>query len=83
MPKVIIELEIKGDAEDALTVVENLLDNGVPQDSINDHDCEDAGELKVKNAICYLSDDEDEDEDDEPGEEDEEDADEEEDEEDD
>jgi len=52
MVKVIIELEIEGDLQDALDVVDALLENGVPQDEINDHEYPDRGPLHVTSATC-------------------------------
>lgn len=48
---VAIYLTIEGKLQDALEVVDALLDNGVPQDSINEHEVEGAGPLHVKSAI--------------------------------
>lgn len=39
MAVLIIRLEIEGGADHALEVLSNMLDNGDPQDQINDHDC--------------------------------------------
>lgn len=50
--KLVIELEIAGDAADALVVIDDLLDNGVIQDPINNHDHDDARQLKVVSATC-------------------------------
>lgn len=52
--KILIELEIDGDPQDALTVVETMLDNGDPQDTINAHEHEAAGPLHVTSATCRL-----------------------------
>lgn len=41
MAVLIIRLEIDGDARQARTIIETMLDNGDPQDGINDHDCDD------------------------------------------
>lgn len=49
MAKIIVELEIDGDPADAYHVVDSLLDGGVFQDAINEHDF-DAGELRVTRA---------------------------------
>lgn len=46
-----ISLVIDGEADDAQTVVESLLDNGVLQDAINEHDNDDVGELRVLSAV--------------------------------
>lgn len=46
-----IRLEIEGDPSDAFEVVDMLLDNGVPQDQINDHEHEDCGPLHVISAV--------------------------------
>ena len=51
MAKVIIELDVEGTEEDAAYVVGEILDSGVLQDSINDHEY-DAGGLRVKSAVC-------------------------------
>jgi len=48
--KVIIEMEIEGELADALAVVDQLLDEGIPQDEINKHELEDVGPLEVLNA---------------------------------
>lgn len=53
--KLYIILEIEGTAEDAFSVVDSLLDNGVPQDAINAHDVEGAGPLRVKSAVVRLA----------------------------
>lgn len=51
--KIIIELEVECErAGDAFDVVESILDNGVLQDEINEHDVEDAGSIHVVSAIC-------------------------------
>lgn len=46
-----IDLEVEGDEQDALHVVDTLLDAGFFQDAINEHDVEDAGELRVKSIV--------------------------------
>lgn len=51
-----ITLEIYGDSKDALEVVEALLDAGVPQDEINDHEHESAGPLHVRSAVVDIVD---------------------------
>lgn len=56
MARVVICLDIDGTDEDALAVVDALLDNGVPQDAINDHEVEDCGPLHVRSAIVRLAD---------------------------
>lgn len=57
MARLAIYLEIEGTDEDAFEVVDMLLDNGVPQDSINDHQHSDCGPLHVKTAIVrYMGD---------------------------
>jgi hypothetical protein len=53
--KILIELEIEGDPQDAYHVVDAMLDNGCPQDDINDHEHDDAGPLRVKSAVCHLA----------------------------
>lgn len=62
MLKLTIELLIEGGKNDAQTVVEEMLDQGVIQDWINDHEL-DAGELHVESAMLAtvedLSDDDD------------------------
>lgn len=56
--RVLVEFEIEGDPHDAFVVVDGLLDNGVPQDSINDHGFEHCGELLVTAAaVSTLEDD--------------------------
>jgi len=50
MARVAIILSIEGKDEDALDVINTLLDNGVVQDPINEHDCE-AGPLHVRVAV--------------------------------
>ena len=50
MPKMIIELEIEGLEADATSVIDELLDSGLLQDAINDHEF-DAGPLLVKSAL--------------------------------
>lgn len=50
--KIVIELEIEGKPEDAFHVVDTMLDNGCPQDNINEHENEDAGPLHVISATC-------------------------------
>jgi len=47
---IVIVLELEGDQDDAFTVVDRLLEDGIPQDHITDHDCDDAGELRVTSA---------------------------------
>lgn len=54
MPKILIELDVRGRSADGLHVVNALLDVGHLQDSINDHDCTDVGRLRVTSAKCYL-----------------------------
>lgn len=49
--KVVIELVIEGKYDDAYTVIDQLLDEGIPQDAINNHEMEDAGPLKVVSAL--------------------------------
>lgn len=49
--KLRIELEIEGDRDDAHHVVDTLLDNGVLQDAINEHEVADCGSLRVKVAV--------------------------------
>lgn len=44
-------LEIEGPEEDALAVVDALLDAGFFQDAINDHDVEGCAKLRVKSAV--------------------------------
>lgn len=53
--KILIELIIDGDASDAHHVVDMILDAGLLQDAINEHDCDDAGPLHVTNAIVIDS----------------------------
>lgn len=48
--RIVIEMEIEGEYEDAYAVIDALLDNGIPQDEINNHENEDAGPLKVLSA---------------------------------
>lgn len=50
MARVIIELEIQGSAEDAIAVVEAILDNGDLQELVNN----DESPLHVTNAACHL-----------------------------
>lgn len=52
--KILIELEIEGDPQDAFNVVDTMLDNGDPQDGINTHEFPDAGPLRVKQASCRV-----------------------------
>lgn len=49
--KILVELEIEGDVENACYVVEQVLDEGLFQESINGHPY-DAGPLKVTSAMC-------------------------------
>jgi hypothetical protein len=51
MARIRIVLEIEGDQADALTVIGELLDAGIMQDDINDHEF-DAGQLRVVSAVC-------------------------------
>ena len=55
MPKLHILLDVDGAANDALNVVDTLLDNGLLQDAINDHECDDAGPLHVRSALVDFS----------------------------
>lgn len=55
MIRLIVELEIEGDEKNAYAVVDDILDGGVFQDAINDHDG-DAGPLRVKSAVVRLDD---------------------------
>lgn len=48
----VIRLTIEGDPDDAQRVLDDLLDAGVFQDPINDHDCDEAGPLHVLSAIA-------------------------------
>lgn len=50
MAKIIIELEIDGDADDAAYVAGEILDEGILQDAINFHEF-DASELHVESAV--------------------------------
>ena len=54
MVKVIIELEIEGDEDDARYVVGELLERGILQDAIADHGC-DASELSVIDASHFVA----------------------------
>lgn len=54
MPKITIELEIEGDAVDAYHVVNEILDIGMLQDAINEHEA-DAGPLRVTSATVHSS----------------------------
>lgn len=56
--KLYIVLEVEGKIDDAYHVIDTLLDNGVPQDSINGHGVEGAGPLRVKSAVVRLRPDE-------------------------
>ncbi len=47
----ILELEIDGDPQDAVDVLEFLLDQGAIQAQINEHDMADAGPLVVVSAV--------------------------------
>jgi hypothetical protein len=47
--RLLVVLDVKGNPEDAMQVVNGLLDCGAIQDSINDHDS-DCGALRVKDA---------------------------------
>lgn len=49
-----IVLDIEGSEADALHVVDRLLDNGVVQDPINEHEVDDAGPLHVTSAVVRL-----------------------------
>jgi hypothetical protein len=48
--KIIIELEIEGNTEDALQAVKLALDGGVLQDEINDYDTDGRLPLEVTSA---------------------------------
>jgi hypothetical protein len=50
--RVIVELTIEGDEENAVYVVDALLDVGLLQDAINDHDL-DAGPMRVTCALAW------------------------------
>lgn len=49
-----IRLEIEGDADGALEIVDGVLDYGSLQDRINDHDNDDVGPLHVISAVASL-----------------------------
>ncbi len=51
----VITLVIEGNEDDTLQGVDDLLDAGLLQDAINDHDS-DAGPLRVLTALCRLGD---------------------------
>lgn len=51
--KLVVELEIEAeDASDAYELVNDVLDNGVFQEAINDHDSESCGPLHVTSCVC-------------------------------
>jgi hypothetical protein len=52
--KLVIEMEIEGDPQDAFDVVNAMLDNGDPQDTINNHENEEAGPLHVVSAVVKI-----------------------------
>jgi hypothetical protein len=52
---VLLSLIIDGTASDATEVIERLLDNGVFQDPINQHDLDGCGSLHVVSASIVLA----------------------------
>jgi hypothetical protein len=50
---IVIELEIDGDEQDAADVVDRVLDTGILQDAINDHEF-DAGPVRVTSAVVVV-----------------------------
>jgi hypothetical protein len=52
--RIAIVLEVEGDPDDAMTVIDAMLDNGDPQDTINEHDNDDAGPLNVTSAVAVV-----------------------------
>lgn len=50
---ILVALEIAGDSDDAVTAVDQALDEGVLQDFLNDHDIEDVGRLRVLRASSH------------------------------
>lgn len=54
MAKVVICLEIDG--TDALAVVDECLENGIPQDLINTHEFEGLGPVHVRSAVVRPAD---------------------------
>jgi hypothetical protein len=54
LPRVVIELELKGSEEDAFRVVENLLDAGVVQDAVNEAATDLGLDLVVTSAVTVL-----------------------------
>lgn len=50
MARVIIELEVDGDLDDATYVIDEILESGLLQDAIADHDF-DAGDVNVTSAL--------------------------------
>ena len=49
--RILIELVIQGETQDAFDVAERLLDNGQLQNLFNDEETADAGPLRVKSAL--------------------------------
>jgi predicted ATP-dependent serine protease len=50
--KIIVTLEVAGSPDDAMTAVDQALDEGVLQDFLNQHDIEDVGPVHVLTAVA-------------------------------
>jgi len=53
--KIIVVLEVAGSPDDAMTAVDQALDEGVLQDFLNDHDIEDVGPVRVLSAVAMFA----------------------------